>query len=356
MVIEDIINAFNIYGDLISYKRYGKGHINSTYVSTFNQAGIITKYTHQMINKEVFKKPEQVMHNIEIVTKALKNPKDKDDSRKSLTLIYTKDRKSFFLDEDGNYWRTYLFIDDVNIYEKLDSKELAYKLARKIGEFQNSLAALDASKLYETISRFHDMNYRYDNLKLAIKKDVKGRLKDIKEEVDFLLSNEKRAVIITNHLDKKELPLGITHNDTKLNNILFDKKSDEAYCVIDLDTIMPGSILFDTGDMIRTAVNTADEDERDLSKVKCNIQIFKALIDGYLSSMGEKLTALEKSLLPESGRSITLIMAIRFLTDYLDGDKYYHIDYEDHNLVRAKNQIALVKSMDSLSLEVSALL
>ena len=346
-----VISQFAIYGDLVSCKPLGNGHINSTFRSTFNQGGTNVRYTHQCINKEVFKQPDQVVANIAAVTDFLRESYRRegleDISRRTLTLVPCKDGKLFYLDPAGNYWRTYLFVEHVTTYEILDSTSLAEQLGRTVGEFQNRLASYKGPRLHDTIPRFHDMHLRYQQLDQAIASDPKGRVASVQAELDFLMQNRQRGMVLSDGLASGQLREGITHNDTKLNNILFDQETGAALCVIDLDTVMPGTVLFDTGDMIRTATNTAAEDERDLSKVTFNFNVFRALISGYYSQACTFLTDYETKLLPESGRAITQIMAVRMLTDYINGDVYYHIDYPDHNLVRARTQIALMKSMDS---------
>lgn len=349
--ISHVISQFAIYGDLVSFKPLGNGHINNTYRSTFSQGGARIRYTHQRINKEVFKQPDQVVSNIAAVTDFLRESYKKegleDISRRTLTLVPCKDGKFFYLDSHGNYWRTYLFVENVTTYEIMDSTALAQQLGQTVGEFQNRLASYNGPRLFDTIPRFHDMHLRYQQLDDALARDPAGRKASAKEELDFLEANRQRGMVLSDGLANGKLREGITHNDTKLNNILFDQETGAALCVIDLDTVMPGTVLFDTGDMIRTATNTAAEDEKDLSKVTFNFNVFRALIGGYYAKAGSFLTDYEKSLLAESGRAITQIMAVRMLTDYINGDVYYHTDYPEHNLVRARTQIALIKSMDS---------
>lgn len=348
--ILEVIPHFAIYGDFVSCKPMGNGHINSTYCSVFNQAGTQVRYTHQRINKNVFKNPPQVMDNIKSVTdflrKYFKNAGLDDVSRRTLTVVPCWDGKLYYQDAAGEYWRTYLLVENVKTYEVLENEDLARQLGQIIGAFQNQLATYDGPRLADTIPRFHDMGMRYEQLEEALSKDVKNRAAGIKDELDFLFANKERGMILVEGLKSKKLKEGITHNDTKINNILFDEKTSSPLCVIDLDTVMPGTVLFDTGDLIRTATNTAEEDEKDTSKVQFNFPLFKALIEGYYSEAKGFLSDYEKSLLAESGRNITQIMAVRMITDYLNGDVYYHIDYPEHNIVRARTQIALIKSMD----------
>jgi len=361
----EIFKQFDIYGDLQSFQAFGKGHINNTYLSVWNQAGTQVRYTHQRINKHVFKKPAEVVENIRHITEhiAAKLAADTDikanvggyflvedtisASRRVLTLVPTKDGRFFYVDRDGEYWRTYLFIEKASTFEQMDSPALAHKVGAAVGIFQQQLSDYSGPPLYETIPDFHNMHSRYEQLDRAVALNTAGRLETVREELAFLEENRARGMILSDGLANGTLKRGITHNDTKLNNILFDDATGEAICLIDLDTVMPGTVLFDTGDLIRTAANTACEDEQDLSKVHFDCNIFKALIGGYLSTVGGCLTAYEKSLIAESGRILTQIMAVRFLTDYLNGDIYYKTTRLTHNLDRARTQIALIKSMDS---------
>ena len=345
---EKVIGNFLIDGELEKIKVNTQGHINSTFVSTFIKDGVRTKYTHQKINRNVFKNPKEVMENIVAVTKHIEEKVSSfpDKDRRVLKVIFTKDNLPYYIDEDGEYWRTYIFIENVNTYDKIPSVNAAKNLGKGIGNFQRQLSDFDGSRLNITIPHFHDMNLRYRQLDDAVKADVKGRCAQVKAELDFLYANKERGCRIWDDFENGILPNRVTHNDTKMNNVLFDPVSDEAVCVIDLDTIMPGTILFDTGDMIRTACNTAEEDEKDLSKVSFYAEMYKSLIGGYMESADSFLTKEEREGIKESGRVITQIMAVRFLTDYIAGDVYYHTAYDDHNLVRCRTQLSLIKSMD----------
>ena len=339
---ERIISEFAISGNLVKIASNRQGHINSTFISTFNDG---RKYTHQMINKNVFPHPEDVMENICAVTEHIRRKTGKENS--ALSVVPTRSGKPFYVDDEGMYWRTYVFVDNVISYDRVPDEKTAYNLGKGIGNFQSELSDFDSSVLNIVIPHFHDMRLRYKQLQDAMKKDTRNRLRYVQTEVSFLLDNKERGEQIWDAFEKGIVPSRVTHNDTKINNVLFSEETGEAACVIDLDTIMPGTILFDTGDMIRTACSTADEDERNTEKMKFSVPLYKALIKGYMESAGSFLTDEEKSLIKESGRTITQIMAVRFLTDYLAGDTYYKIAYEDHNLVRARTQIALMESMDS---------
>lgn len=354
----DVSKQFALYGDLQSFKAFGGGHINNTYLSVWNQAGTQVRYTHQRINKSIFKQPEQVIANIRHVTDHIAaklaaeaaNGQAESDipvSRRVLQLAPTRNGQFFHVDPEGEYWRTYFFIEKASTFEVMASTDLAYKVGSAVGRFQRQLSDYAGDPLYETIPDFHNMHSRYAQLDAAVAKDAAGRLACVRTELAFLEENRARGMILSDGLADGSLKQGITHNDTKLNNILFDDATGEAICLIDLDTVMPGTILFDTGDLIRTAANTACEDEQNLTLVRCNRDIFAALIGGYLRAAGGFLTAYEKDLIAESGRALTQIMAVRFLTDYLNGDVYYKISRPAHNLDRARTQIALMQSMDS---------
>jgi len=349
--VSRIIRGFDIYGDLVSVTPYGTGHINSTYVSTFMQAGTAVRYTHQRINRKVFLQPEEVMGNIAAVTRHISGKLGAahaaDSSSRVLTVVPARDGKLFCRDENGDYWRTYLFIENVQSYQLLDNPSLAFRVGEAVGTFQQQLSDYAGPRLFDTIPLFHNMESRYAQFDAALASDGAGRAGLVKDEIAFLLENRKRGMILDEGLRDGSLKEGITHNDTKLNNILFDSHTGDAVCVIDLDTVMPGTILFDTGDLIRTATNTGEEDETDLSRVGFDIALFESLIGGYLSKAGSFLTACEKGLLAESGRNITQIMAVRFLTDYLNGDVYYKTSRDAHNLDRCRTQIALIRSMDA---------
>jgi len=349
--IERIIRQFDVYGDLLSVAPFGTGHINNTYVSTFMQAGTAVRYTHQRINRKVFLRPEEVMGNIAAVTghigRKLAAAHIRDASSRVLTVVPGRDGNPFCRDEHGDYWRTYLFIENVRSYQMLDNPSLAYRVGEAVGTFQYQLSDYAGPRLFDTIPLFHNMESRYAQFDAARSADTSVRVRRIGEEIEFLLENRKRGMILDEGLREGTLKEGITHNDTKLNNILFDSTTGEAVCVIDLDTVMPGTILFDTGVLIRTATNTGEEDETDLSRVGFDITLFESLIGGYLSKAGSFLTPYEKELLAESGRNITQIMAVRFLTDYLNGDVYYKTSRESHNLDRCRTQIALIRSMDA---------
>ena len=327
---EAIIRKFSIPGSLVDIKVNTQGHINSTFISTFEKDGEKAKYTHQRINSNVFPHPDEVMENIVRVTEHIRKKTAglPDAERRSLRVIMAADGRPYTIDDEGMYWRTYGFIDGVKTYDKVPGEDTAYSLGKGIGAFQSELSDFDSSKLYTVIPRFHDMRMRYMQLSTSMEKDPKGRRKLVEDELSFLWDNKERGERIWDGFENGTLPSRVTHNDTKINNVLFAEDSGEALCVIDLDTIMPGTVLFDTGDMIRTACSTADEDEKDLTLMEFHLPYYKALIDGYMEAASSFLTDGEKEGIKESGRTITQIMAVRFLADYLNGDIYYRTEEE----------------------------
>ena len=347
--LRTVIAQFSIEGALSHVKANREGHINSTYISTFVHDGNIKKYTHQRINDYVFKKPLEVMENIDSVTKHIRSKligNFTDIDQRCLRVVETRDGSLAHIDEEGGYWRTYHYIDHVKTFSTIEDASQAYLLGEAIGTFQLQLADFDGKSLHETIPHFHDMGLRYQQLEEAIVTNYQNRLGQVGPELAYLQENKERGLILWDGMASGKLPVRVTHNDTKINNVLFKADGSEALCIIDLDTVMPGTILFDTGDMIRTATTTGEEDATDLSTVTCDEKLHKALIQGYLSK-ATFLTEKERSLVVESGRNITQIMAVRFLTDYLKGDKYYSIDREKHNLDRARTQIKLMRDMDA---------
>jgi len=349
--VYEIVRQFAIYGEFISASSFGGGHINDTFQSRWNQAGTFVRYTHQRINSRVFIRPDQVMENILRVTSHIMEKNraagEPDYSRRSLTVVPSKDGKPYVQDSEGGWWRTYLFIENAHTKDKTSSVQEARFLGASIGSFQKQLADLPLPRLHDTIPDFHNMEKRYVRFYEALEKDAYNRVKNVTAEIDFMKQNEERGAVLVRAQREGRISERICHNDTKINNILIDDTDSKALCVIDLDTVMPGTSLFDVGDLIRTVTTTAEEDERDISKIEFDTAFFEALLDGYLTEAMEFLNKEEISLIAESGRAITQIMALRFLTDYLEGDHYYHISRTEHNLDRSRNQIALIRSMDS---------
>jgi hypothetical protein len=347
----EILGQFAIYGEFEFAEPFGSGHINSTYRSRWNQAGSRVRYTHQRINEKVFVRPDEVMENIERVTRHIAEKLEREGtpgrSRRVLSVVPSRDGKPWVRDAEGGWWRSYLFIEGTHSLEVARSPAEARFLGKSVGLFQKQLADLGEPRLHETIPDFHNMEKRYARFYNAVSKDVCARVKDVGPEIAFMRENEARGAILIRALKDGSIPERICHNDTKMNNILIDDEDNEARCVVDLDTVMPGTSLFDVGDLIRTVTTRAEEDERELSRVEFDCGLFGALIGGYLSEASEFLLPQEKALVAESGRNITQIMGLRFLTDYLEGDHYYQTARPGHNLDRCRNQIALIKSMDA---------
>lgn len=332
--------------DEITYiEPYGEGHINSTWLSVHKSPdGKQNKNLLQKISTAAFKKPAELMENIVGVTEFLRD-KVKEDG--TLTVIPTLDGKSFLLDEYGNYWRVYKFIDGATAYQKIENDKDFYTCGIAFGEFQQLLSEYPAEKLHETIVNFHNTPSRFADFKKALAEDKAGRASSVKSEIDFVLSHECKADAITSKLASGELPWRVTHNDTKLNNILIDDVTKEAKCVIDLDTVMPGAVAYDFGDCIRFGASTASEDETDLSKVEVDLHLFEVFAKGYLATANKFLTPAEKDSLVTGAYLMTLECGVRFLTDYLNGDVYFKIHRENHNLDRCRTQFKLVSDMEA---------
>lgn len=340
--LNDIMHKFAIDADI---SPYGNGHINDTYIAESNP-----RYIMQKINNNVFKNPQQVMENIVNVTEHLKEKIAKnggDIGRETLRVIKTVDGESLYKDEDGNFYRMYNFIENAVSYDAVEDPQQFTEAARAFGKFQNMLADFPADKLHETIPNFHDTRKRFENLKRAIAEDKAGRLASVKEEVEFALAREAEVGIIVDAIADGSVPLRVTHNDTKLNNVMLDIKTGEGVCVIDLDTVMPGSLLYDYGDALRFGASTGAEDETDLSKINFSLELFEAFTKGFLGEVGSKLTPRECELLPFGAKIMTYECGIRFLTDYLEGDTYFKIHREHHNLDRCRTQFKLVADMES---------
>jgi len=345
--MEQLFNAFQFEGDLVSMTNYGNGHINDTYrvITTTNQ------YIIQRINHYVFKQPEQLMTNYRLVTDYLKTIVD-DPLRQTLTIIKTKDGKDLYVSDEGNYYRAILFIDDCICLETMTGPEDFYKTGVSFGNFQTQLSHFDASKLYESIPNFHNTPKRLETFKTVLENASEERKEKAKTEIEFILNHEKDAHALYN----MHLPLRVTHNDTKLNNILFDAKTKKALCIIDLDTIMPGFVANDFGDSIRSGATYSKEDEPNLDVVTLDLPLYEAFFKGFVEGAKTILTKDEIKSLPAGAKTITLEQAIRFLTDYLENDVYYKTDYEDHNLIRTRTQIKMVQEMEKYHQEIQTLL
>ena len=351
--VRDVARHFQIYGEFRSAEPYGSGHINDTYCAIFNQAGTVTRYILQRINHNIFKKPVSLMENIQRVTTHLagKMSGEPDFSRRVLTLIPVRNGLIYHHDEQGNYWRAYLFIEKAKTYDAVESAGQAFEAARAYGRFQKLLADLPAPRLHDTIPDFHHTPKRFAALVKAIENDAANRAGLAKAEIDFAL---QRAAIVDVLINAK-LPERVTHNDTKFNNVMLDDVTGEGVCVVDLDTLMPGLTLYDFGDMVRTTTSPAKEDELDLTRVAMQLPMFEALLKGYLTFAVDFLTPAEKRLLAFSGKLITFEIGLRFLTDFLGGDTYFKVHRNGHNLDRCRTQFKLVESIEHQEAQMNKL-
>ena len=347
--VKEVVTCFNIAGQLLDVSPYGSGHINDTYLSHFQEGYRIVRYIHQWINHQVFKEPEKVMENIERVTNYLRQQviaAAGDPVREVLTLVPAQDGKSYYKSAQGNYWRSYIFIEGARTYDVVEDKQHLYSASKAYGNFQKLLSSLPGGRLHETIPNFHYTPHRYESFIRATEKDVMNRAQTVKSEIDLITGRVNDVSIVVDLIAKGLIPERVTHNDTKLNNVLIDEACGEGICVIDLDTVMPGSVLYDFGDSVRVGTTTAAEDEPDIGKVSLNLELFEYLVRGYLEAVSDFLAPAEIDYLAFSGRLITLEQAMRFLGDYLNGDVYYKTHRPQQNLDRARTQIKLVREME----------
>ena len=337
---QEILANFNLS---LNPDAYGNGHINDTYI-VHSQPDYIL----QRINKKVFTNPPAVMENIQGVTEFLRRKiiaEGGDPDRETLNLIMTVDGQPYYHHTDDEYYRVYKFIDHAVSYDLVENPMQLYHAARAFGKFQNMLADYPAEKLHETIVDFHNTRVRYEQFKTALAKDASGRAENARPEIDFVLAREGDAGVIVDALADGSIPLRVTHNDTKLNNVLLDEKTGEGVCVIDLDTVMPGSLLYDYGDALRFGGSSGAEDEKDLSKIWFDVEKFTAFTKGFIEVL-PSITDKELRLLPFSIKLMTLECGSRFLADYINGDVYFKTHYPEHNLVRARTQFKLVKEIE----------
>ena len=339
-----VVREFCISGKFLGVAPYGSGHINDSYCVSFRRESAPERYILQRINSSIFKDPIALMENIQRVTAHLgaKVSGERDADRVSLRLIPTRKGEACYSETEGNYWRLYRFIEDAHSYDAVESPDQAFQAAKAFGHFQKLLVDLPAPRLHNTIADFHHTPKRFEALERAIDSDLAGRAILAKREIEFAFARKSIAGLLL----AANLPERITHNDTKLNNVLLDNVTGEGICVVDLDTVMPGLALYDFGDMVRTMTSTAKEDERDLSKVAAQFPLFEALSRGYLASAGSFLTEAEKQHLVLSGRLMTFEQGVRFLTDYLVGDAYYKVSWNEQNLDRCRTQFRLLESIE----------
>lgn len=346
--LKEIFNRFQADGTFKEGGPYGSGHIHDTFLIVTSEPGK-KDFILQRLNNRVFKNIPELQNNIERVTNHLHNKyraiPGSDVDRETLTLIPANDGKSWITDDEGSFWRMYIFITNHRSYNIVDTPGKAYEGGKAIGKFQALLSDLPGDPLFETIPFFHNIEKRLETFEKTVKADPLNRAGKVNDEIRFVTDRADEMKIIL-HLGREgKIPLRITHNDTKFNNILLDE-NDKALCVIDLDTVMPGYVHYDFGDAIRTAANIAAEDEQELEKVKMDINLFRAYAEGYLSETRSTLNSTEKEYLAFAPRLITYTIALRFLTDYIDGDNYFKIHHKHHNLQRARAQFKLVESME----------
>lgn len=348
---DEAIANFRYDGVLIDERPYGSGHINDTFLLTFDISGMGTiRVILQRMNDSIFKEPEKLMENVLGVTSYLRKiiiENGGDPERETLNVIRTVANRPYFVDSEGGYWRSYKFIEGATCYDQVESPEDFYQSAVSFGNFQRLLAEYPAETLHETIEGFHDTKARFETFKKAVEADACGRVASVQKEIQFVLDHEDVANVFGDMLAKGEIPLRVTHNDTKLNNIMIDDKTRKGICVIDLDTVMPGLAMNDFGDSIRFGASTAAEDEQDLSKVSCDMDLFDIYAKGFIEGCGGKLTDKEIELLPMGAKVMTFECGMRFLTDYLEGDHYFKIHREGHNLDRCRTQFKLVEDMEA---------
>ncbi len=347
--MREVVAGFAILGDFVTAAPYGTGHINDTFAVTMDQGGTLVRYLFQRINHRVFRDPPSLMENICRVTRHVRAKLEAsgvpDVSRRTLTVIPTREGSSYWRDAEGGYWRAYIFIEQARTWDTLQHAGQAYQAARAFGRFQKMLADLPPPPLHETIPDFHHGPKRYQAFERALAEDVRNRAIRARPEIEFLQRHAWIFEVLPKEVAAGRIPIRTTHNDTKINNVMMDDRTGEGICVIDLDTLMPGLALYDFGDMVRTSTSRAAEDERDLSRVKLELDMYGQLVRGYLSEAAEFLTPAEREHLVTAGMMITLIIGCRFLTDFLAGDTYFKIRREDHNLDRCRTQFRLVQCM-----------
>ena len=348
------VEQFNLRGNVVLVEPYGCGHINRTFrvvTDTDNW------YLFQRVNTDIFPNIVGLMDNIQLVTRHIREkikPESVDPDRECMVIVHTKDGEPFARLDDG-CWRCFVFIRDTVTLQAVNQPKDFYLSAVAFGRFQQQLQDFDASQLCEVIPNFHNTPWRLQNLLQAEQADTMDRVKEVQKELDFVHERAGFCHLLQDAIEDGSLPLKVTHNDTKLNNLLFDEKTMQPICVVDLDTVMPGSALFDFGDSIRFGAATAAEDEKDLSKVECSLELFEAYVKGWMESCGDSMTKKEISLLPAAARMMTLECGIRFLTDYLQGDTYFATHYYGQNLDRCRTQFKLVADMEKKEAQMHAI-
>lgn len=347
--IEAVLKRFQLEGEISGYRSYGSGHINSTFLVNCDTQNGRRRYILQCMNRDVFQNIDGLMHNIASVTEFLREKiigAHGDPERETLTLVKSVDDENYVTDAEGNSWRVYLFVEDTISFDAVEKPEDFYQSGLAFGHFQRLLADYPAETLVETIPDFHNTPVRFQQLEEAVKGDKEGRLCEVKPELDFVMARKEQLGAAMDMLKAGRIPLRVTHNDTKLNNILMDKDTRKGICIIDLDTVMPGLSIHDFGDSIRFGANTAAEDEPDTSKASLSLPLFEAYVKGFLSGCEGSLTKEEVDMLPMGAKLMTMECGMRFLADYLNGDVYFKIHRDRQNLDRARTQFALAADME----------
>ncbi|WP_300417425.1 aminoglycoside phosphotransferase family protein [uncultured Oscillibacter sp.] len=357
--IQEALAGFDFGAPVVGALRYGQGHINDTFVvHTQPEDRCCRRFILQRMSAAAFKHPDELMENIIGVTEYLGREIEKhggDRDREAMRVLRPRNGQPFFTDSDGGAWRVYPFVERTVCYQSAESAELFAASGRAFGRFQRLLGGYPAQTLHETIPNFHNTEDRLAKFKAALAADPLGRAKDCGPEIDFVLAREKDCSVALDAMRAGKLPLRVTHNDTKLNNVLMDEETREGICIIDLDTVMPGLVIYDFGDSIRFGANHSAEDERDLSKVNLDVDLFSAYTAAFLEGTGGALTDTEIEYLPWGAKLMTLECGIRFLTDHIDGDHYFHISREGQNLDRCRTQFKLVADMEARWAELEAI-
>lgn len=349
MTIQEICACFDVGGRYISCRELSTGNVNCTYHVEYVRDGMEKNYIVQKINKQVFTNPEKLMDNIVCVTDYVRQnviKKGLSTKRFVLRAFLTKeDKKPYLIDDHGDYWRCYRYIHNSMTYDTADDLNIIERVGKAFGVFHDCLEGFDAEKLYPSIPDFHNTKKRYEALYKAIEQNPCNRVRRLTQEIQDLKDFEEKACLLQKYLDQGDIPLRVTHNDTKSNNVAFDKDSGEALAVLDLDTVMPGAVAFDYGDAIRFIANTVIEDHLDTEKVKLDLAKYEAFTKGFIGEIKDDLVELEKETMNLGVFAMTVELAVRFLTDYILGDTYFKTKYPGHNLDRARNQIALAKDI-----------
>lgn len=356
---DEVIEQYPFEGKLVSADVYGNGHINDTFLLVYDLGeGKIKRWILQRMNHEIFTKPVELMENVLKVTSFLRKKilaAGGDPERETLTVLKTKNNLPYYQDANGNYWRVYSYIEGATTYDEVKKPEDFYASAVAFGHFQSLLSDYPAQTLHETIVGFHDTKKRFARFKEVVEADVMGRAKDVQDEINFVLERQDITEVLGKMQSSGTLPLRVTHNDTKLNNIMIDDATGKAICVIDLDTVMPGLAVNDFGDSIRFGASTGAEDEKDVDKISCDMELYELYTNGFIKGCGGSLTDKELEMLPMGAKVMTFECGMRFLTDYLEGDVYFNIHREEHNLDRARTQFKLVKDMEDKWSEMEAI-